>query len=103
MALADLERLRAVTGLEDAVTRRLQGFSDQRAQARLVLHEQDRLGAAGDIVRGDRGRGFRLRFARPGQVDLEDRALARLAVHEQMTAALLHDAEDGGESEARPL
>src|SRR5437773_12281627 len=89
-------------GLEHRVAVLAKHLAGQRANAVIVLDEQNRLGpSAGHHSRIRRQGVGRLRHSR--EIDLERRPLPRLAVHPDMAIALLHDAVHGGETEAGAL
>ena len=81
--------------------RRGQKLGDEIPHGGIVLHEQNEFGAAAGGVGFFRNRGRRLRGA--GKVDRERRPASGLALDEDRTFTLLHDAVDGGETEPVPL
>src|SRR5205809_4165976 len=92
VALADLEGIRPVASLENRVAGGLEAFADQLSQTCLVLDEHDRFGASRQF--GDGGswqRCHNFRSIDPRQIDLEGRALARLAVDKDVPPTLLDD------------
>ena len=103
VALAERQGLRAVAGFHDRVARGLQALADELPQRPLVLDQED--GFRSSRNRGLDGRRFlrRSRLVGPREVDLEGRALPRLAVDEDVAAALLHDPVDSSQAQPRPL
>ena len=104
---ADLHRGRAIGGFDHGVALVLQELSGQAAKIGFVLHHQNRFARGfhgGCSLRSrllDHGGCFVDRHVR--HVNLERRALARLAVHPDVSAALLDDAVHRREPESRPL
>ena len=97
---ADGKRFGAVRGLDDPEARPLQHLANDPPYGRLVLDEED-----GRVALGRNGR-RRLddasgRRALRRQVDVEARAGAGTAAHEDEAAALLDDAVHAGQPEAR--
>ena len=90
----------AVGGFEDAVAAGFQSFANQLADGVFVFDEEDGFGSAG----GGEGNGSGAvgfgGLVDAGEINGEDGAAAELALHEDVAAALLDDAVDGGESEA---
>src|SRR5262249_8879908 len=121
LLLQHLHRLDAVLRLDHGVAARAQATRVERAQALLVLDQEDGalpreigagLGFRGrSILRhGPRSAACRPRLdlpiglgAMPWQEDVERGALARLGIDIDEAAGLLDDAVDGGEPEARAL
>jgi hypothetical protein len=99
---ADLEGIRAVTRTQDGVPRRLQGFADDLAQVRLVLHEQDGLGSPRHLAVGRRAH-FLDGGVHPGQIDPERRALSFRAFQVDVALALGDDAVHGRQTETGSL
>src|SRR5665213_1791595 len=103
MSLADLERLAAIRRLEDRVPASLQNPSSQFAQAAGVLDEQDRLRAGGRRNRRPRGHQRYGDAFDAREIDLEGRAVPKLAVDPDGPAALLDNPVHGRESQPRAL
>ena len=93
-----------VGGLEHGVALHGQDLAGERAHALVVLDEQDRLRAAPPGAGRPRPpRATAIASLDPRQVDLEGRALPRLAVHPRCAAALLDDAVDGRQAQPGAL
>ena len=91
--------------LEDDVAVAPQHLARERADGVLVLDEQHRLPSV-RLVRAALIGGGRLRESRCSvvrEVDLERRAVSRLAVDPDVAAALFHHAVNSGETEAGAL
>ena len=87
-----LQRLGAVRRLEDRVAVAQEDLLGHEAHRRLVVHQQDRLSAAGFRRRLRHGRaGHRCRGGLPRQVDAERGPDAGLAGRPDEAAALFHD------------
>src|SRR5262249_1961687 len=101
--LRHLERGVARPRLEDDVALRLQDLARELPEGFLVLDEEDRLRPRPRRL-PHRGLGVRRGgLVDAGQVDLEDRAEAHLAVDPDVALALLHDAVRGSEPQPRSL
>jgi len=90
----------AIAGFEDVIAAGLESFANELADGILVLDEEDGFGPAG----GGEGKrsgavGFR-RAIDTGEINGEDGTAAELALDEDVTAALLDDAVNGGKAEA---
>src|SRR5262249_40831859 len=112
--LQHLHGLDAVAGLENGVTARGEPAGIERAQALLILHQQDRT-AAREIRRRLRRLARKYELARFGgsrflgtrdmtrQENAEDGAASDFRFREDEAAGLLDDAVDGGKAEPRAL
>src|SRR5690606_20787137 len=98
------ERLAPIGRSDDVVTAPLEDPACKLTHTLLILDEQDRLGPA--VLAGGRNESWRVRVRvlfRARQQDRDLRALARSAAQPHVTSALLHDAVDRRQTEARPL
>src|SRR5271170_290735 len=94
------EGVRSVGSLEDAITAGCEGVANELADGFFVFDQEDGFGAA-DGGESNGSDAVRLgRFVDAGEINGEDGAAAGLALDEDVTAALLDDAVDSGESEA---
>src|SRR6185369_9252390 len=97
------QRLLGVRRLEHLVPPLLEHPAGQRTYGRLVLHEQDRFGAAGTPFHGRDHDVAPWLIGRPGEVDEERRPMTPAAGHGDVTTRLLHDAVNRGEAEPGAL
>ena len=96
------QRLVAMAGFEHMVAVAFEDRTGHGSHLRLILGQQNRLGARKPNVRGrDCALAFGLGRAR--EVDLERRAVHRLAIHLDGSAALSDDPVDGGQAQASTL
>src|SRR6266576_4099130 len=105
MSLDDLESSGAIIGFEDLVALRFQILPRQSAKVGFILDQQDGFLPAIRTRQSKEflcGGGFLLHID-TGKISAESRAALGLTVHEDVTAALLHDAIHGGKTKARPL
>src|ERR1700722_18771689 len=86
---------------KDPITMRPERIADQFAKRTLVLDEENGLRASDAAVDPGCRRGSSSASLRPGEIDLEFRALSRFAAHGDESAALSDDAIDGGQAQPR--
>src|SRR6266568_3960135 len=99
MFLGVQKRLSGVAGLNDVVAALAEDAPSHGAHLIVILDEEDRFRAT--QIRGRRNRANDIhRSVHAREVDFESRPLAGLSVDPNATAALLDDAENGGESES---
>src|ERR1035438_1289463 len=90
----------AVGGFENAIAAGLERFAHELANGLFVLDQEDGFGSASS-GEGKRSGAAGFRWAiDAGKINGEDGAAAELALNEDVAAALLDDAVDGGKSEA---
>src|SRR5256885_11112271 len=105
MSLDDLESSGAIFGFEDLVALRFQILPRQSAKVSFILDQQDGFLPAIRTRQSKEflcGCGFLLHID-TWKISAESCAPLGLTVHEDVTAALLHDAIHGGKTKARPL
>jgi len=90
----------SVAGFEDAIATAGEGFADELADRLFVLDQKDSFGSAGRGERDWVGAGGSAGFVDAWKINRESGAAAEFTLNEDVAAALLDDAVNGGESKA---
>src|SRR5947207_7188718 len=103
MGAADLDSLGTALRFQDFVSASVKDFAHQRAHRVFILYQQHRLCTACGKLRSRSSRTFVCPVIDCRKINIEACAATELALDCDVSAALLHDAIDRGQSEPRPL